>query len=131
MIMPATRGPTRPALRRRLRRWPRCRATWLPIQLLSRPPGWSLPASSTCLSAATPNATPEKKLSAKEKRRMRERQRQEEACRRKEEMKKTELDCKVCNEDFETRNQLFKHIKQTGHAELKATGPIKKKGKKK
>ena len=66
----------------------------------------------TLTEATTPTATPEKKLSAKEKRRIRERQRQEEASRRKEELKKTELDCKVCSEEFDTRNQLFKHIKQ-------------------
>lgn len=80
--------------------------------------------------------TPEKKISAKEKRRLREKQRQEEAARKKTELKKLEPnDCKVCNEDFETRNQLFKHIKETGHAELKQQSAVpssnKKKGKKK
>ena len=58
------------------------------------------------------NATPEKKISGKEKRRQREKQRQEEAAKRKAETKKLELDCKICKEEFESRTQLFKHIKE-------------------
>jgi len=84
--------------------------------------------------SASCEKVPEKKLSAKEKRRLREKERQENAARRKQEEKLNEVPlCKICNEEFETRNQLFKHIKQTGHAELKSapTSSGKKKGKRK
>lgn len=63
--------------------------------------------------SASCEKVPEKKLSAKEKRRLREKERQENAARRKQEEKLNEVPlCKICNEEFETRNQLFKHIKQ-------------------
>lgn len=73
---------------------------------------------------------PEKKLSAKEKRRLREMEKQEAASKRKEAEKAAEIpSCRICEEVFESRSQLFKHIKETGHAELKSM-PHTSKGKK-
>ena len=53
-----------------------------------------------------------KKLSAKEKRRLREKERQKEAEERKAAMKAADVECKICKNEFETRNALFKHIKE-------------------
>jgi len=79
------------------------------------------------------NTPPVKKLSAKEKRRQREKQRQEEAAKKKEAEKANQIPmCNLCKEEFTSRTQLFKHIKETGHAELKTVAPTKsKKGKRK
>jgi len=47
------------------------------------------------------------------------------------------LECNVCEEKFQTRNQLFKHVNQTGHAstlkaeQLETKGDTKKTSKKK
>jgi len=77
---------------------------------------------------------PTKKLTAKEKRRMREKERQEEAARRKAAVAPI-LECKVCNNEFDSRTKLFSHIEQTGHAVIKTTGAsgktTSKKGKRK
>ena len=37
--------------------------------------------------------------------------------------KAQELRCNVCQRDFNSRNKLFQHIKDTGHA-LKLDGPV-------
>ncbi|KAF9101395.1 hypothetical protein BGX27_011496 [Mortierella sp. AM989] len=52
-----------------------------------------------------------KKLSAKEKKKARS----ERAAQKLADAEST-LKCRICSEDFETKNQLFAHIKETGHA---------------
>lgn len=42
----------------------------------------------------------------------------------------TSLKCGVCNQDFDSRTKLFKHIRDEGHAELKPVGQAGKPGKK-
>jgi len=59
-----------------------------------------------------PEDVPVKKLSAKEKRRLREKERQKEAEERKAALKAADVECKICKKEFETRNSLFKHIKE-------------------
>ena len=54
---------------------------------------------------------PVEKESAKTKR-----EKRKEKKKLKEETEMTENDCNVCREKFDTRNQLFAHIKDTGHA---------------
>ncbi|KAI1318103.1 hypothetical protein EDD11_007155 [Mortierella claussenii] len=56
--------------------------------------------------AESPDGSKPKKLSAKEKKKARS----ERAAQ------KATLTCRVCSVDFESNNQLFAHIKETGHA---------------
>ena len=44
--------------------------------------------------------------------------------KQKPEANETEHKCAICKAGFPSRNQLFKHIKSTGHAELKATTDV-------
>jgi len=39
--------------------------------------------------------------------------------------------CSTCNEEFSSRNKMFQHLKESGHAALKQQPKSKKKGKKK
>ncbi|GAA5797174.1 hypothetical protein HPULCUR_002553 [Helicostylum pulchrum] len=81
--------------------------------------------SETATEATEAEAQPEKE-SAKEKRLKRK-----EKKKLKEESELTENDCNVCNEKFPTRNQLFSHIKDTGHAlaiDASSSSSKKKKG---
>ncbi|KAF9092861.1 hypothetical protein BGX29_010255 [Mortierella sp. GBA35] len=62
--------------------------------------------------AESPDGTGKKKLSGKEKKKARAAQKL---------AAETGLTCRVCKTDFDTKNQLFNHIKETGHAA--ATAP--------
>ncbi|KAK3839269.1 MAG: DnaJ domain-containing protein [Linnemannia elongata] len=63
--------------------------------------------------AESPDGTGKKKMSGKEKKKARAAQ--------KLASEGTGLTCRVCKTDFDTKNQLFNHIKETGHAT--ATAP--------
>ncbi|KAF9136393.1 hypothetical protein BGX30_011250 [Mortierella sp. GBA39] len=63
--------------------------------------------------AESPDGTGKKKLSGKEKKKARAAQ--------KLSAEGAGLSCRVCKTDFDTKNQLFNHIKETGHAS--ATAP--------
>ncbi|KAI8080892.1 hypothetical protein BDF21DRAFT_361689 [Thamnidium elegans] len=68
------------------------------------------------------STTQPEKESAKTKR-----EKRKEKKKLKEENEITENDCNVCDEKFATRNQLFSHIKDTGHALAIDTSSGKKK----
>ncbi|KAG0366346.1 DnaJ domain-containing protein [Gamsiella multidivaricata] len=53
-----------------------------------------------------------KKLSAKEKKKARS----ERAAQKLADSGESALKCRICSTDFESKNQLFSHIKETGHA---------------
>ncbi|EFA81671.1 DnaJ-like subfamily A member 5 protein [Heterostelium album PN500] len=66
---------------------------------------------------------PKKIGKAKEKRL----QREEKKKQKQQDLSKEEFKCHVCAEDFQTRNKLFQHIKDTKHAQAIVTNSTKKK----
>ncbi|KAG0042134.1 hypothetical protein BGZ83_000869 [Gryganskiella cystojenkinii] len=67
--------------------------------------------------AESPDGQPKKKLSGKEKKKARS-----EAAAKKLAEEGSSLTCRVCKDSFDTKNQLFNHIKETGHATATGNG---------
>eukprot|EP01094_Clydonella_sp_ATCC50884_P008165 TRINITY_DN1745_c5_g1_i1.p1 TRINITY_DN1745_c5_g1~~TRINITY_DN1745_c5_g1_i1.p1 ORF type:complete len:591 (+),score=246.23 TRINITY_DN1745_c5_g1_i1:69-1841(+) len=63
----------------------------------------------------------------KKKKRRRKKQAQEVVEEAPPPSEHSELECGICHREFPTRNKLFAHIRDTGHAELKGPGGKKKK----